>query len=119
MLNDFVLQYDKAIAGRRHAEEDEDFHTINSKDALTIKHPIVMQAGERLVSFSRTNSHECSHDMLSKDGDSAIYLVGQYNEEKYRWKKVAYVARYDNVWVNCACVSANWSIVQTCIIHDA
>lgn len=43
------------------------------------------------------------HETLSKDGNSAIFLMGLYNEEEYRWKKVEYVSRYDNIYINCAC----------------
>ncbi|XP_061352945.1 protein FAR1-RELATED SEQUENCE 5-like [Gastrolobium bilobum] len=47
MLNDFVIQYDKAIKSRRDAEEDEDFKTINTKAILETAHPIEATAGER------------------------------------------------------------------------
>ncbi|KAK1425976.1 hypothetical protein QVD17_14643 [Tagetes erecta] len=35
MLNEFVIQYDKAVTARRAAEEDEDFKTMNSKPILS------------------------------------------------------------------------------------
>lgn len=43
MLNDFVIQYDKAVVGRRRAKEDEDFYIMNSTTALTTVYPIEKQ----------------------------------------------------------------------------
>ncbi|GJZ68868.1 FAR1-related sequence 5-like protein [Tanacetum coccineum] len=40
MLNDFVVQYDKAVSSRRSAEKDQDFRTLNSKPTLYSNHPI-------------------------------------------------------------------------------
>nr|KAJ0217824.1 hypothetical protein LSAT_V11C300149240 [Lactuca sativa] len=39
MLNEFVVQYDKAVESRRAAEEDEDFKTMNSRP-LSIRDPL-------------------------------------------------------------------------------
>lgn len=46
MLNEFVVQYDKALHCRREAEEDEDFKMINSKASLSSQHPIEVRAAE-------------------------------------------------------------------------
>ncbi|GJU96890.1 hypothetical protein Tco_1326161 [Tanacetum coccineum] len=40
MLNEFVIQFDKAVDTRRAAEEDEDFKTMNSMPVLSSIHPI-------------------------------------------------------------------------------
>ncbi|XP_023753804.1 protein FAR1-RELATED SEQUENCE 5-like [Lactuca sativa] len=45
MLNEFVVQYDKAVESRRVAEEDEDFKTMNSRPVLSLLHPIEAKAG--------------------------------------------------------------------------
>ncbi|KAL7584490.1 protein FAR1-RELATED SEQUENCE 5-like [Lactuca sativa] len=48
MLNEFVVQYDKAIESRRSVEEDEDFKTMNSKPILSSIHPIEAKAEDRI-----------------------------------------------------------------------
>lgn len=45
MLNEFVIQYDRAVDCRRAAEEDEDFKTMNSMPILSSVHPIEAKAG--------------------------------------------------------------------------
>lgn len=40
MLNEFVVQYDKAVRARRKAEEREDFHAMNTQASLNGTHPI-------------------------------------------------------------------------------
>lgn len=61
---------------------------------MTSIHLIEIQAGERYTRrlfsiFQKewTNNHESSHDTLSKE-IVQMYLVSQYNEKKYRWKKL-------------------------------
>nr|KAJ0191387.1 hypothetical protein LSAT_V11C800445480 [Lactuca sativa] len=44
MLNELVVQYDKAVESRRAAEEDEDFKTMNSRPVLSSVHPIEAKA---------------------------------------------------------------------------
>ena len=46
MLNEFVIQYDKAVKSQRAAEEDEDFKIMNSRAVLSSVHPIEAKAGE-------------------------------------------------------------------------
>nr|GFB96966.1 hypothetical protein [Tanacetum cinerariifolium] len=46
MLNDFIVQYDKALSARRGAKEDQDFRTMNSKPTLHGDHPIEAMAAE-------------------------------------------------------------------------
>ena len=49
MLNEFVIQYDKAVNSRRAAEEDEDFMTMNSRAVLSSVHPIEAKAGNLFI----------------------------------------------------------------------
>nr|GEW37212.1 hypothetical protein [Tanacetum cinerariifolium] len=44
MLNEFVIQFDKAVDTRRAAEKDEDFKTMNSRPVLSSIHPIEAKA---------------------------------------------------------------------------
>ncbi|XP_023758233.3 protein FAR1-RELATED SEQUENCE 5-like [Lactuca sativa] len=46
MLNEFVVQYEKAVESRRAAEEDEDFKTMNSRRVLSSVHPIEAKVGQ-------------------------------------------------------------------------
>ncbi|XP_071728513.1 protein FAR1-RELATED SEQUENCE 5-like [Rutidosis leptorrhynchoides] len=50
MLNEFVVQYDKAVEFRRAAEEDEDFKTMKTKAVLSSVNPIEEKAGTRYTS---------------------------------------------------------------------
>lgn len=53
MFNDFIVQYDKAITGRRRAKEDEDFH--NKFHGYTNNYaPIEKQVGELLYTKTIT-----------------------------------------------------------------
>ncbi|XP_039137519.1 protein FAR1-RELATED SEQUENCE 5-like [Dioscorea cayenensis subsp. rotundata] len=45
-LDEFVVQYDKALLARRNAEENEDFKTLNSVPNYHTSHPIERHAGE-------------------------------------------------------------------------
>ena len=65
MLNEFVIQFDKAVDTRRAAEEDEDFQTINSTPVLSSVHPIEAKAGMLCLSSASilfTNYH--MHEIL-------------------------------------------------------
>nr|GFB22001.1 protein FAR1-related sequence 5-like [Tanacetum cinerariifolium] len=46
MLNEFVIQFDKAVNTRIAAKEDEDFMTMKSRPVLSSIHPIKAKAGE-------------------------------------------------------------------------
>ncbi|GJT59657.1 hypothetical protein Tco_1003190 [Tanacetum coccineum] len=46
MLNDFVVQYDKAVNSRRSAEGEQDFRTLDSKPTLHSHHPIKSMAAK-------------------------------------------------------------------------
>ncbi|XP_039140569.1 protein FAR1-RELATED SEQUENCE 5-like [Dioscorea cayenensis subsp. rotundata] len=45
-LDEFVMQYDKALLARRNVEESEDFKTLNSIANFYTGHPIERHAGE-------------------------------------------------------------------------
>lgn len=47
MLNDFVVQYDKAVHTRRAVEEKKDFQTMNRHATLSGTHPIDKVARDR------------------------------------------------------------------------
>lgn len=45
MLNEFVVQYDKAVHTRREVEKREDFHTMNTQASLSGTHPMRKWSG--------------------------------------------------------------------------
>lgn len=49
MLNEFRIQYDKAVNSRIAVEEDEDFITMNSRAVLSSVHPIEAKAGKLFI----------------------------------------------------------------------
>ncbi|GJV59726.1 protein FAR1-related sequence 5 [Tanacetum coccineum] len=83
MLNEFVVQYDKAVSSRRSVENDQDFRTLNSKPTLYSNHSIEEMAA---TCYTRNNydifkkewkaSFDCGHEILSTDGVKVIYRVG-------------------------------------------
>lgn len=106
MLNEFVVQYDKAIRTRR---ESEDFQTMNTQATLSGRHPIEKAAGDRYTRrvFRKFQaefiaSNNCTHTTLNKDGCSGWYRVGHVDEDQRRWKVVQYTA-YEGPFVRCSC----------------
>ncbi|GJZ35995.1 FAR1-related sequence 5-like protein [Tanacetum coccineum] len=98
MLNEFVIQYDKAVEARRAAEEDEDFKTMNSLPVLSSINPIEAKAG---TSYTRKMfevfkkewvqaTNNLTHESLSKSSDEIICRVGQVNIEKNIWRIVTF-----------------------------
>lgn len=109
MLNEFVVQYDKAVQTRRESEEREDFQTMNTQATLSGRHPIEKAAGDRYTRrvFRKFQaefiaSNNCTHATLNKDGCSGWYRVGHVDEDQRRWKVVQYTA-YDDPFVRCSC----------------
>ncbi|GJR75310.1 FAR1-related sequence 5-like protein [Tanacetum coccineum] len=110
MLNEFIIQYDKAVEARRAAEEDEDFKTMNSMLVLSSVNPIEAKAG---ASYTRKMfevfkkewvqaTNNLTHETLSKNSDEIIYRVGQVNIEKNHWRVVTF--RLSNkVDITCSC----------------
>ncbi|XP_071717961.1 protein FAR1-RELATED SEQUENCE 5-like [Rutidosis leptorrhynchoides] len=95
MLNDFVLQYDKAVALRRGAEEDQNFRTLNSKPTLHSDHPIEAMAAKcytrNMYDVFRKQwkaSLDCGHQKMMKGSDFVTYKVGFLGGNKENWKIV-------------------------------
>ncbi|CAI9275453.1 unnamed protein product [Lactuca saligna] len=110
MLNEFVLQYDKAVDSRRAAEEDEDFKTMNSSPILFYVHPIEAKAGHfytrKMFEVFKKEWIEANcnltHETLSKTTKEIKYRVGQLNIDKRHWRIVIF--RFvDHVNVTCSC----------------
>ncbi|KAI3520364.1 hypothetical protein L1887_09749 [Cichorium endivia] len=110
MLNEFVLQYDKAVESRRAAEEDEDFKTLNSRAVLSSVHPIEAKAGE---SYTRKvfeifknewveATSNLTHETLSKSSEEITYRVGQLNVDKTYWRIVSFRSN-SQISVMCSC----------------
>ncbi|GKC59106.1 FAR1-related sequence 5-like protein, partial [Tanacetum coccineum] len=83
MLNEFVVQYDKAVSSRRSAEKDQDFRTLNSKPTLHSNHPIEEMTAtcytrNIYVIFKKEwkASFDYGHEILSTNGVKVIYRVG-------------------------------------------
>ncbi|KAL4574102.1 hypothetical protein LXL04_020926 [Taraxacum kok-saghyz] len=110
MLNEFVIQYDKAVESRRASEEDEDFKTMNSRPVLSSVHPIEAKAGEcytRKVfdTFQKEWKEATSnltHETLNKSADESKYRVGQLNIDKKYWRIVTFRS-WNQVIVTCSC----------------
>nr|GFA00797.1 hypothetical protein [Tanacetum cinerariifolium] len=110
MLNEFVIQYDKAVNSRRAAEEDEDFKTMNSRVILSSVHPIEAKAGkcytrkifEKFKKEWKEATNNLSHSTLSKSLEHVTYSVGQLNVEKKCWRTVNF-SLLNKVDVTCSC----------------
>ncbi|XP_052624883.1 protein FAR1-RELATED SEQUENCE 5-like [Lactuca sativa] len=110
MLNEFVVQYEKAVESRRAAEEDEDFKTMNSRPILSSLHPIEEKAGEcytrKIFDMFKKEWTEASsnltHETISKSTEEIKYRVGQLKVDKTYWRYVTF--RFSNeVNVTCSC----------------
>ncbi|GKA44673.1 FAR1-related sequence 5-like protein [Tanacetum coccineum] len=83
MLNEFVIQFDKAVDTRRGAEEDEDFKTMNSMPILSSVHPLEAKAGKCYTKkifeifqkewIEATNN--LTHETKSKSSEQTSYWV--------------------------------------------
>ncbi|XP_052627778.1 protein FAR1-RELATED SEQUENCE 5-like [Lactuca sativa] len=110
LLNEFVVQYDKAVDSRRAAEEDEDFKTMNSRPVLSSIHPIEEKVGEcytrKIFDMFKKEWIEATsnltHETISKGTEESTYRVGQLKVEKTYWRIVTF--RFSNeVNVTCSC----------------
>ncbi|XP_061373449.1 protein FAR1-RELATED SEQUENCE 5-like [Gastrolobium bilobum] len=110
MLNDFVIQYDKAIKSRRDAEEDEDFKTINTKAILETAHPIEATAGERYTRKMfeifkkewKVAIGDYFHEKISTDNKCTKYRVGSREVDKKWWAIVDYHLE-ETFTAHCSC----------------
>ena len=90
MLNEFVVQYDKAVESRKVTEEDEDFKTMNSSAILSSMHPIEAKAGKCYTRKVFENFQKewmeainnLTHETLSKSKEEIKYRVGKLNTDK-------------------------------------
>ncbi|XP_021971456.1 protein FAR1-RELATED SEQUENCE 5-like [Helianthus annuus] len=110
MLNEFVIQYDKAVEARRAAEEDEDFKTMNSKPTLSSVNPIEAKASSRYTRklfdvFMKEwteATFNLSHEKASKNLDEIVYKVGQLDIAKIYWRTVKFRLS-PKIDVTCSC----------------
>ncbi|XP_052627548.1 protein FAR1-RELATED SEQUENCE 5-like [Lactuca sativa] len=110
MLNDFLVQYDKAVVSRRAAEEDEDFKTMNSRPVLSSIHPIEAKAGEcytrKVFEIFKKEwieaTNNLTHETLSKSTKEIKYRVGQLNVDKKYWRIVSFCL-LKKMHVTCSC----------------
>ncbi|CAI9296203.1 unnamed protein product [Lactuca saligna] len=110
MLNDFLVQYDKAVASRRAAEEDEDFKTMNSRSVLSSIHPIEAKAGEcytrKVFEIFKKEWMEATsnltHETISKSTEEIKYRVGQLDIDKKYWRIVTFYLS-NKIHVTCSC----------------
>ncbi|PWA58420.1 FAR1 DNA binding domain, FHY3/FAR1 family [Artemisia annua] len=110
MLNEFVIQFDKAVDTRRAAEEDEDFQTINSTPILSSVHPIEAKAGacytKKIFEVFQKEWIEATknltHETKSKSEEKSSYWVGQVNVDKKYWRVVNFCF-LDKLDLTCSC----------------
>ncbi|CAI9294924.1 unnamed protein product [Lactuca saligna] len=103
MLNEFVVQYDKAVASRRAVEEDEDFKTMNSKAVLSSVHPIEAKSGDCYTRkiFEDLKKWNLTHETLSKCTEEIKYRVGKVNVDRAHWRLVIFHLK-NQVNVTCS-----------------
>ncbi|CAI9287204.1 unnamed protein product [Lactuca saligna] len=90
MLNEFVVQYSKAVESQRAVEEDEDFKTMNLKPIRSSIHPIEAKIGEchtrKIFEILKKEWVEAkqnlTHETLTKCIEEIRYMVRQVNVDK-------------------------------------
>ncbi|XP_061375416.1 protein FAR1-RELATED SEQUENCE 5-like [Gastrolobium bilobum] len=110
MLNDYVIQYDKAIKSRRDAEEDEDFKTRNTKAVLETNHPIEEIAREwytrKLFEIFKKEWKaailDYFHEKIATKENLIMYRVGSREVDKERWVIVEYHLT-ESFTAQCSC----------------
>ncbi|XP_076921248.1 protein FAR1-RELATED SEQUENCE 5-like [Bidens hawaiensis] len=110
VLNEFLIQYDKAVACRRGSEDDEDFRTIDSKPNLSSVNMIEKKAGQRYTrKFFDVFKKEwteatlnLTHVMISKNLEEIKYKVGQLDIDKLYWRIINFRIS-DKIDVTCSC----------------
>ncbi|KAL4585149.1 hypothetical protein LXL04_009764 [Taraxacum kok-saghyz] len=111
MLNEFVIQYDKAVESRRASEKDENFKTMNSRPVLSSVHPIEAKAGELYTrkifeTFKKEwteATSNLSHETISKRAEESKYRVGQLNIDKKKHWRIVTFRSLNQVIVTCSC----------------
>ncbi|XP_023747714.1 protein FAR1-RELATED SEQUENCE 9-like [Lactuca sativa] len=110
MLNEFIVQYDKAVESRRAAEEDEDFKTMNSRPILSLVHPIKAKAGQfytrKMFDTFKKEWTEAitnlTHDTITKTTEESTYRVGQLDVDNKYWCIVTFCS-LNQVSITCSC----------------
>nr|KAJ0190259.1 hypothetical protein LSAT_V11C800446290 [Lactuca sativa] len=83
-LNEFVIQYDKAVLSQRAAEEDEDFKTMNSRLFLSSVYPIEAKECQfytrKMFDIFKTEWTEAitnlTHETITITTEESTYRVG-------------------------------------------
>ncbi|KAK8945032.1 Protein FAR1-RELATED SEQUENCE 5 [Platanthera zijinensis] len=108
-LVEFLKQYEKALESRRHAEEVEDYMTMNSKALLYGNTSLETHAAQ---SYTKTmfklfqNEFKeilcCLHEKVSCVDNTKTYVVGLSSEDKCKWFEVNFV-NTDPIYITCEC----------------
>ncbi|XP_039146872.1 protein FAR-RED ELONGATED HYPOCOTYL 3-like [Dioscorea cayenensis subsp. rotundata] len=80
-LDEFVMQYDKALCDRRNDEENEDFKTLNSMPNFLSGHPIERCAGEV---YTRAEFNIFQAELCESDSMLAERIRDGYDHAKYK-----------------------------------
>ncbi|XP_076956854.1 protein FAR1-RELATED SEQUENCE 5-like [Bidens hawaiensis] len=115
MLNEFVVQYDKAVEARGVTEEDEDVGCMNSKPNFSSVNPIEAKAGSRytkqlfkvFMNEWTQATFNLTHETISKSLEEINYNVGQLNIDKIYWRNVKFRLS-DKLDVTCSC--SKWTL---------
>ncbi|XP_077215679.1 protein FAR1-RELATED SEQUENCE 5-like [Tasmannia lanceolata] len=108
-LQEFVVQYDKALVDRRRKEAEEDFRSKASHAICLSKNTLEEDAAKRYtramfdkfqVEFK--GSIDCWENLVCDDGYVTKYMVGLRNEPEWKWYEVVYDVS-DGINVSCEC----------------
>uniref|UniRef100_A0A7N0UFW3 SWIM-type domain-containing protein n=1 Tax=Kalanchoe fedtschenkoi TaxID=63787 RepID=A0A7N0UFW3_KALFE len=109
MLNDFVMQYDKAVEARRKKEEEEDFHTIESHAVPLTNYLVEAQAAQlytrnvfEIFKLEWKKSFDCIHKKSKKESNFTEYLIGKHGLDVKYWRIVTYEP-HGNLSIKCTC----------------
>ncbi|XP_077228322.1 protein FAR1-RELATED SEQUENCE 5-like [Tasmannia lanceolata] len=98
-LQEFVVQYEKAVVDRRKKEAEEDWRTKQSRAVLRTKSTLEADAAKYytrvifdMFQLEFVASIDCWEDIESENGNMTEYKVGMRNEEEWRRYKVVYDA---------------------------
>ncbi|KAK8938416.1 Protein FAR1-RELATED SEQUENCE 5 [Platanthera zijinensis] len=108
-LNEFIIQYEKALKSRRDAEEQEDYMTLNSTAALFTNFSIEQYAAKiytksifKLFQHEFKLSLECWYDVVKISPTCVTYKVGLSCDVKSKWCLVTYDESED-IKAKCEC----------------
>ncbi|XP_077228346.1 protein FAR1-RELATED SEQUENCE 1-like [Tasmannia lanceolata] len=109
-LEEFVVQYEKALVARRKKEAEEDWRTKSSHAVLKTKSTLEADAAKcytrkkfDLFQLQFLASIDCWEDKESENGNVTEYKVRMHNEEEWKSYKVIYdVSEGVNATCECA-----------------